>query len=408
MADDTTAATRPGQNAFLCRDCGATEPPRGGIHCRHCGSPRVVRHDELHALAIAHIDCDAFYASVEKRDRPDLADKPVIIGGRHRGVVATCCYLARMRGVRSAMPMFQARKLCPDAVLIPPDMAKYKAVGLEIRERMRDLTDLVEPLSIDEAYLDLTHALGEGDSPASRLAALARRIEREVGVTVSVGLSYNKFLAKIASDLDKPRGFAVIGRAQARDFLADKPVTILWGVGRALAAKLAAAGITRVGQLQRLPEAELIHRYGKIGGQLAAFARGEDSRRVTPHRPTKSISSETTFNEDLTAFEALDAELAPLCAKVGERLVRSRHVAHGVVLKLKTADFQILTRSRRLARPGQSGEEIHRVAAELLRAQADGRAFRLIGVGAAPVTPIDREDGPDLFSRDSGADQGMA
>lgn len=401
---DHARPTPDARQSFLCRDCGATQAPGGdGLHCRRCGSPRVVRHAELHRLALAHIDCDAFYASVEKRDRPKLANVPVIIGGRHRGVVATCCYLARMRGVRSAMPMFQALKLCRDAAVIPPDMAKYKAVGLDIRERMRALTDLVEPLSIDEAYLDLSHALGGPESPASQLAALARRIESEVGVTVSVGLSYNKFLAKIASDLDKPRGFAVIGRAEARDFLADRPVTILWGVGRALATKLAADGITRVGQLQRLPEAVLASRYGKIGRQLSAFSHGEDDRRVTPHRPTKSVSSETTFGEDLSAFGALDAELAPLSAKVADRLRRSGHLAHGVVLKLKTADFQLLTRSRRLPQPTQSGEKIHRAASELLRREADGRAFRLIGVGAAPVTPCDRDQGSDLFSQGSGS-----
>ena len=182
---------------------------------------RVVRHQELHDLTIAHLDCDALYAAIEKRDRPELRDVPVIVGGRHRGVVAACCYIARTYGVHSAMPMFKALKACPEAAVVKPDMKKYAAAGREVRAMMLSLTPLVEPLSIDEAFMDLagTESL-HGASPATTLAALTRRVEAELAITVSIGLSYNKFLAKIASDLDKPRGFAVIGpdRGQVLSF----------------------------------------------------------------------------------------------------------------------------------------------------------------------------------------------
>ncbi len=210
----------------LCRDCGS-RPDAVLKACPACGSSRVVRHRELHGLAIAHLDCDAFYAAVEKRDRPELRDRPVIVGGHHRGVVAACCYLARASGVHSAMPMFKALEACPEAVVVRPDMKKYTAVGREVRAMMLELTPLVEPLSIDEAFMDLsgTESL-HCASPAATLAALARRVETELAITLSIGLSTNKFLAKIASDLDKPRGFAVNGhdaRAPARDVAAFPP-----------------------------------------------------------------------------------------------------------------------------------------------------------------------------------------
>ena len=204
----------------LCRDCGARPPADAGT-CPGCGSSRLVRHGALHDLTIAHLDCDAFYAAIEKRDRPELRDVPVIVGGRHRGVVAACCYVARTYGVHSAMPMFQALRACPEATVIKPDMKKYVAVGRAIRAMMQELTPLVEPLSIDEAFMDLSGTSSlHGASPAQSLAALALRVEETHRITVSIGLSYNKFLAKIASDLDKPRGFSVIGRAEARSFLA--------------------------------------------------------------------------------------------------------------------------------------------------------------------------------------------
>jgi DNA polymerase-4 len=277
----------------LCRDCSHEFAElASGLGCPECGSSRVARHPELGRLTIAHVDCDAFFAAVEKRDDPALENRPVIIGGGRRGVVATACYFARMNGVHSAMPMFKALRLCPDATVIRPNMAKYQAVSREVRTLMAEITPMVEPLSIDEAFLDLagTGRL-HGQSGARTLAGLANRVEREIGITLSIGLSYNKFLAKLASDLDKPRGFAVIGRAEAVEFLAPRAVGDIWGVGRALQRRLAADGIDRIGQFRRFDETELIARYGAIGRRLAAYSEGRDGRRVTPHAPAKSISA---------------------------------------------------------------------------------------------------------------------
>ncbi len=386
----------------FCRDCaqplaihpvGAPWPHR----CPVCGSPRLIRHDELDRLAIAHIDCDAFYAAVEKRDDPSLVDRPVIVGGGRRGVVAACCYVARISGVRSAMPMFKELKLCPNAVVIPPNMAKYQAVGRQVRALMQALTPLVEPLSVDEAFLDLsgTQAL-HGGPPVQSLLRLARRIEAEVGVTASVGLSYNKFLAKIASDLDKPRGFAVIGRADALAFLAPRPVGLLWGVGQVLRERLAADGIATIGELGAYDEMTLMRRYGTIGSRLARFARGEDDRPVTPEGAAKSISAETTFDSDLGAVTDLAPILWRLCEKVAARLKAAELAAGGVTLKMKTADFRQFTRSGALADPTRLAEVLYRAALPLLEREADGRRFRLIGVGAARLAPGDAADPPDL------------
>ena len=381
----------------LCRDCGC-QPPPDAETCPACGSRRVLRHPELNQLAIAHLDCDAFYASIEKRDRPELRDVPVIVGGRHRGVVAACCYLARTYGVHSAMPMFKALKACPEAAVIKPDMKKYAAVGREVRTMMLDLTPQVEPLSIDEAFMDLsgTQSL-HGGSAAEALARLALRVEDELSVTVSIGLSYNKFLAKIASDLDKPRGFAAIGRAEARSFLAGKPVGLLWGVGAAMEKRLAQDGITSIGELARLDEATLVARYGKIGKRLHHYARGEDDRPVDPHREAKSMSSEITLDEDLSDPDKLRPILWQLAETVARRMKKAGIAGRGVTLKLKTADFRILTRARRLNTPTQSAEEMFLTAEPLLSREADGRAFRLIGIGAHDLIETERVMQADLF-----------
>ncbi len=385
----------------LCRDCATPETGDGDPalgRCRNCGSTRIVRHRELAALAIAHLDCDAFYASVEKRDDPSLADQPVIVGGGSRGVVTTCCYVARLYGVRSAMPMFKALKACPDAVVITPDMAKYRIVGRQVRALMRDATPLVEAVSIDEAFLDLTGTeVVHGGAPARTLALLAERIERDIGITVSIGLSYNKFLAKVASDLDKPRGFAVIGRGDAMEFLRAKPVGLIWGVGPALAQRLARDGIVRIGQLQEIKESELAGRYGAIGHRLSRFARGEDERRVVIDAPTKSISAETTFARDLSAQDDIAREMWPLCETVAQRLRHAGLSAAGVALKLKTADFKLRTRARRLADPTQLADTLYRTALILLEREIDGAAFRLVGVGAESLVEARLADPPDLF-----------
>ena len=357
-----------------------------------------MRHQELHDLSIAHLDCDAFYAAIEKRDRPQLRDLPVVVGGRHRGVVAACCYIARTYGVHSAMPMFQALQACPHATVIKPDMKKYVAVGKRVRAMMLNLTPLVEPLSIDEAFIDLsgTNSLHRA-SAAETLAALAREIEEELSITVSVGLSYNKFLSKIASDLDKPRGFSVIGRAEARTFLADKPVGLLWGVGKATGERFARDGITGIGQLAQIGEAELVARYGKIGRRLWLCARGEDDRAVNPNRDAKSLSSEITLDRDASGLEELSPILWQLAETVARRLKKAGVAGVGVVLKLKTSDFRILTRRRRLPRATQSARELFDTAERLLAREADGRAFRLIGIGAVGLVETQRLVQDDLF-----------
>ncbi len=389
----------------LCRNCSAGLSPDAN-RCEACGSPRTLFHNELQSLVIAHLDCDAFYASVEKRDDPTLRDKPVIVGGGQRGVVSAACYIARIKGVHSAMPMFKALKLCPEATVIRPDMDKYVRVGREIREMMREVSPLVEPLSVDEAFLDLTGtARLHRASPATALIRLANRVEREIGVTVSIGLSYNKFLAKLASDLDKPRGFAIIGRAEALDFLDSQPVTRIWGVGKALHRKLTADGLHTIGQLRGVDETRLVARYGAMGLRLARFSRGEDSRTVTPHSLPKNVSNETTFSEDISDPMELLRRLWPLCEKLSGRLKTRELAGRTVTLKLKTAKFQTLTRSQALPDPTQLAETLYRNAETLLlravEAAPRGSAFRLIGVGLSNFSDPREADPPDLADPDA-------
>ncbi len=388
--------------ASLCRDC-CGEGPDDAARCMHCRSPRVLRHPELASLAVAHVDCDAFYASVEKRDDPSLADRPVIVGGGKRGVVATCCYVARTFGVRSAMPMFKALDLCPDAVVVRPNMEKYVRVGREIRAMMGDLTPLVEPVSIDEAYLDLTGTERAHGAPAAVvLARFARRVETEIGVSVSVGLSWNRFLAKVASEIDKPRGFAVIGRAEAQTYLATKPVGIIPGVGPVTRERLAKDGIRTVGDLQRLDIAALARRYGEDGLRLSRLSRGEDVRAITSDRETKSVSAETTFDVDVSDPEVLSANVLALAEKVAVRLRRADLAGRSVTLKLKTADFKTRTRARSGLAPTQLAARIHAAARDLLRKEADGvTRFRLIGVGVSDLGPGIDADRGDLADGDA-------
>jgi len=386
----------------LCRDCGGLGTRAADGRCEACGSTRTLVHDEMDRLSIAHIDCDAFYASIEKRDDPSLADRPVIVGGGRRGVVSACCYVARLYGVRSAMPMFKALAACPHAVVIRPDMAKYVAVGRQVRELMLTTTPLVEALSIDEAFLDLsgTERL-HGGPPARTLALLARRIEAELAITVSIGLAPNKFLAKFASELDKPRGFAVIGRAEAQSLLAPRPVTALWGVGAAFAKALARDGITTIGDLQRADPRALAARHGAGGARVWALARGEDARRVETDAPAKSVSAETTFEDDIADPGELKVRLWPLCERVARRLKRADLSGRTVTLKLKTADFRLLTRSRSLPDPTQLAETIYRAAEPMLLREATGERFRLIGVGTTELGPGADADPVDLVDPQS-------
>lgn len=355
-------------------------------------------HAELFELAIAHIDCDAFYASIEKRDDPSLLDKPLIIGGGKRGVVSTCCYLARQFGVRSAMPMFTARKLCPDAVVLPPNMAKYIAVSREVRALMDSLTPLVEPLSIDEAFLDLsgTQAVHRAP-PAVVLARLAARIERELGISISIGLSHNKFLAKIASDLDKPRGFAAIGRAETMSFLAAQKVSLIFGVGKVFTETLRRDGFETIGQLQACDPNDLIRRYGESGARLARLARGEDTRSVSVDGEMKTISSETTFNENISDFDTLSTELLALSEKLSDRVKAKNLVGDTVTLKLKSAGFRLRTRAQHLMIPSQLASVLYETGRLLLAREVDGTAFRLIGIGLSGLGPASGDDPRDLI-----------
>jgi DNA polymerase-4 len=382
----------------FCRDC--LHDTGDAERCPACRSPRILRHAELDTLTIAHVDCDAFYATIEKRDHPSLADKPLIIGGGKRGVVSTACYIARTFGVRSAMPMFEARRLCPHATVIRPDMDKYAAVSRQVRKLMFDLTPLVEPLSIDEAFMDLagTRRL-HGMTAARALARFAAQVERKIGITVSIGLAGNKFLAKIASDLDKPRGFAVIGRSEAQAFLADKPVSLIFGVGKVAASRLAKDGFRLIADLQRAEERELMRRYGAEGQRLWRLARGIDARVVDPVRERKSVSAENTFERDIASYRLLERRLWAAAEEVSERLKEKRLSGSTVTLKLKTADFRILTRARSLDGSTQLAGTIFAAARELLGREINGTRYRLLGVGVSALTDAEATDPVDLIDR---------
>ncbi len=383
----------------FCRDC-LVETKADEKRCHKCHSPRLLRHAELNTLSIAHIDCDAFYASVEKRDNPDLLDKPVIVGGQTRGVVSTACYIARIHGVRSAMPMFKALQLCPDAVVIKPNMKKYAEAGAQVREIMLQFTPLVQPVSIDEAFLDLsgTERL-HGSAPALSLAKLVRKIQTDVGVTASVGLSHNKFLAKLASDLEKPRGFSVIGKTEAKFVLAPKPVAAIWGVGAALQQKLAKSGITTIGQLQNLEKNNLMRQFGSMGTRLYYLSRGDDTRDVVVENDTKSISAETTFDENISNYEELESILWRLCERVSHRAKASELAGHTINLKLKTTDFKSRTRAVSLTDPTRLAHRIFECAKPLLVKEATGAKFRLLGVGISNLSEAKSDD--DINSLDA-------
>ncbi len=379
----------------LCRDCLTTFD--AGARCPACHSRRVVAGAELFDLSIAHMDCDAFYASVEKRDTPALRDRPVIVGGGHRGVVTTACYIARIHGVRSAMPMFRALQLCPEAVVVSPRFEAYAAASREIRAMMEDLTPAIEPLSLDEAFMDLTGtARLHGAPPAVMLARLMRRMEQELRLTGSVGLSHNKFLAKIASDLDKPRGFSQISRAGTADFLRGKPVGIIWGVGAALRGQLERAGIATIDDLLRWDQAELVARFGAMGSRLWHMARGQDTRRVARDPKVKSISKETTFECDLHDPDMLDGHLWRLADQVSARAKAKGLAGRVVTLKLKRADHHILTRRHSLPEPTALADVIYRAARPLLAHAIEAAPFRLLGVGISELAP----DGGPGFSAD--------
>jgi DNA polymerase-4 len=384
--------------AAFCRDC--LLDVHHDTRCPQCFSPRILRHPELDTLTIAHVDCDAFYATIEKRDDPTLADKPLIVGGGKRGVVTTACYMARIFGVRSAMPMFEARRLCPHATIVRPNMEKYAGVSRQVRTLMLELTPQVEPLSIDEAFMDLAGtARLHRMSAAKVLARFAATVEREIGITVSIGLAANKFLAKIASDLDKPRGFAVLGKAEAASFLAGKPVTLIYGVGKVAAARLAKDGFRLIADLQKAEERELMRRYGTEGQRLWRLARGIDARPVDPVRERKSVSAENTFERDIASFRPLEKRLWAAAEEVSERLKEKRIAGSTVTLKLKTAEFRIITRARSLDSPTQLADKIFAAGRDLLAREVNGTRYRLLGVGVSALTESDDADPADLIDR---------
>jgi DNA polymerase-4 len=381
----------------LCRDCLSLFGNRVS-HCAQCGSNLLASHDELTSLSIAHLDCDAFYAAVEKRDDPTLLDKPVLIGGGKRGVVSTACYIARRYGPRSAMPMYKALKLCPEAVVLRPNMKKYSKVSREIREVLGTATPLVEPVSVDEAFLDLTGtARLHGRSPAATMAAIARDIESQIGITVSIGLSYNKFLAKMASDLDKPRGVSVIGRGDAVSFLHDQPISAIPGVGPALANRLKVDGLFSIGDLQAREAKDLAGLYGETGQHLARLSRGRDSRAIKIGRPAKSISTEHTFDRDISDLATLSNRLWPMCEGVSARLKANGLSGKTVTLKLKTARFSALTRTTTLRTPTQLAEVLFRVSKPMLEREQKRGPFRLMGIGAGALSDSAIADLPDLL-----------
>ena len=349
------------------------------------------------------MDCDAFYASVEKRDNPALRDQPVIVGGGTRGVVSTCCYIARIKGVRSAMPMFQALKLCPEAVVVKPRFSAYTEASRAIRAMMEALTPSIEPLSLDEAFLDLTGtARLHGAAPAVLLARLTKQMEEELGLTGSIGLSHNKFLAKIASDLDKPRGFSVIGRAETEAFLKPRSIRIIWGVGQAAQTALEAAGIRTIADLLRWDRGDLGARFGSMGDRLWHLARGLDTRRVMRDEKLKSISKETTFGEDTSDPDLLDGHIWRLSEQVADRAKAKRLAGRTVTLKLKKGDFQLVTRRHALTDTTQLTDRIYRAARDLFDHAGTKGPFRLIGVGISDLAPEDHADlSQDLLDPDA-------
>ncbi len=364
----------------LCRKCFNTFNEEG--RCPRCSSPLVVSHSELFDLNIAHMDCDAFYASVEKRDNPDLADKPVIIGGGRRGVVSTACYIARIRGVKSAMPMFKALEKCPDAVVIRPRMKIYAEISQQIRAMMNDITPLVEPLSLDEAFMDMsgTHKL-HGAPPAVMLAKLMDRISGNLGLTGSVGLSHNKFLAKIASDLNKPNGYSIIGEAETSSFLKDKSIRLIWGVGASTQKSLEKSGIRTFLDLLRWDRKDLVSKFGSMGDRLWFLARGQDARVVSNSDRIKSISNETTLNENTSNIRVLEGHLWRLCEKVSSR-AKSKGLAGTImILKLKSSNHKIITRRVTLRDPTYMADVLFRSTYPLMEAAIENGPFRLVGAG---------------------------
>ncbi len=338
--------------------------------------------------AISHVDMDAFYASVEQRDRPELRGRPVIVGAdpKGRGVVSACSYEARVFGVHSAMPISRAYRACPHAVYLPVDMDKYARVSTEIMAILGEFTPLVEPVSVDEAFLDLTGTQTLWGPAVEAVRRIKARIRDETGLTASAGLAANKFVAKVASDLEKPDGLVVVEPGREAEFLAPLPIERLWGVGKVTAKELAALGISTIGQLQRLAPAALVARLGPHGPDLLALAVGRDARPVEPFSPPKSMGAETTFERDCRDPARLEETLRFQAERVARELRADGLAACRVTLKLRWADFRTLTRSH-TGDPTEDGLEIYRRAATLLARERLVQPVRLIGVSASTFRP---------------------
>jgi len=361
---------------------------------------------------IIHADLDAFFASVEQLDNPELRGRPVVVGGlpQSRGVVAAASYEARAFGIRSALPMATALRLCPEAVRVPPRFERYTEISRRVMDIFRRFTPLVEPISLDEAFLDVTEAVEKGrpvEEPGlSRAEGIARatkeRVRQEVGLTVSVGLASSRSVAKIASDMGKPDGLVLVPPGTERRFLAPLPVRSLWGVGPKTAERLAAESITTIGELAERSEEWARGMLGERGVYLLQLARGIDDSLVVVEHETKSVSSETTFPRDIGDLWALEDSLRNLARETAERLQRHGLKGRTVRVKLRLADFTTFTRQATLAHPTDAFDTIHRQAARLLaREVTDGRRFRLLGLGVSNFRPsAEGQQQPALFSLD--------
>ena len=354
---------------------------------------------------IIHVDMDAFYASVEVLDNPTLAGKPVIVGGGvARGVVSACSYEARVFGIHSAMPMSQAMRLCPQAVVLPGRMERYGQISNEIMAILGRYTPLLEQVSVDEAYLELTNWLPEDMTPAEVGAAMQAEVREKTGLSCSVGVASGKAIAKMASDLKKPGGLVVVPPGEEAEFLAPLRIGRLRGVGEATERKLQELGIETVGALARFPVQMLAQFFGVAGRDLHALALGRDDSPVVPERQAKSLGREVTFMVDIADRDLLERTLLDLASEVAERLRRHELLARGVTLKLRYDDFRTLTRAQVLTEPTDLADPLFRTACVLLQKVNPNRPVRLIGVTAVPLQPAaDRQLG--LFDQETSARQ---
>jgi DNA polymerase-4 len=338
--------------------------------------------------AIVHLDLDAFYAAVEVQEEPGLTGKPVIVGGRQRGVVVSASYSARAFGVRAAMPMSQALALCPDGIVLPPRHKLYREYSRRVMHILHQSSALVEQMSVDEAYLDLSDQVGSWQDAVDLARRLQRRVLQEVGLSASLGVATNKLVAKVASDRDKPGGVTVVQPGEEATFLAPLPVRVLWGVGPVTARKLAGLGVTTVGELAQVPEWELRSRFGRQGLAMGRQAQGIDERSVVAARAPKSVSQERTFARDLSSADGLEQQLLLLSGGVSARLQRQGLVAGTVALKLRYADFTTLTRQASLAVPTDDEKVIYQTSLSLFhRVWRPGQAIRLLGVSGRQLAP---------------------